>query len=280
MLSTINFRFLFILFLTVTLFSACKTRQKTISTVPTVVKPMEDKSVQDLLAKIELNRFNATWMNGKASVTTNENGSSNSFNINLRFKRDSVIWISISPLLGIEVARVMITPDSIKFMDRIHGKYDISTFEYINKVLQLKVNFEMLQSILTGNFFAYRKNENRFNSVYMEDKFYILSSLNKKKLKRSLEEIDPNKSVVQDVYIEDEHYRITKIKVVDQKIAKNLETQYSDFRPTDGGLFPYRSDTKIDADKKFEIAIDFSKINVGETQEFPFTIPKSYDRNR
>ncbi|MBK8414658.1 MAG: DUF4292 domain-containing protein [Bacteroidetes bacterium] len=38
-------------------------------------------------------------------------------NINLRIKTDSLTWISKSPLLGIEVARVMITRDSVKFMD-------------------------------------------------------------------------------------------------------------------------------------------------------------------
>jgi hypothetical protein len=103
----------------------------------------------------------------------------------LRAKKDSIIWISISPLLGIEVARVMITPDSVMMLDRIHNKYQVNTFETINKLLQLKVNFEIVQALLYGNFFAYKKNENRFNSVYLEEKFYVLSSLNKKKLKRS-----------------------------------------------------------------------------------------------
>jgi hypothetical protein len=260
--------------------NGCKSRKhaQSDSSVPAVAKPMEDRSVQELLDKLELNSFKANWMSAKASVSTVKDGNETSFNISMRYKRDSVIWISISPLLGIEVARVMVTPDSIKFLDRLHGKYKVSSFESINKLLQLKVNFDIVQSLLVGNFFAYKKNENRFNSVYLEEKYYILSSLNKKQLKRSLEEKDPNKPVIQDVYVNDENYRITRVQVDDQKINKTLITEYSDFRETNAGIFPFKSFTKVTSDNTVEIRIEYGKVTAGEPQEFPFNIPSNYER--
>jgi hypothetical protein len=260
--------------------TACKTRKQATTTPSTTSAPMVDRSVQELLSKIEAKEFKSQWMNAKASVISIQDEKEISFNISLRYKKDSVIWISISPLLGIEVARVMVTPDSVKFMDRLHSKYEVNTFESISKLLQIKVNFETLQSLLIGNLFAYRKNENRFNSVYSEDKYYILSSLNKNKLKRSLEEIDPNKPIIQDIYVDDTTYRINRMRVEDQKINKKLETTYSDFRETSGGLFPYLSITKVSAEKNLEIKIEYTKVSVGEPQEFPFNIPKSYERTR
>lgn len=256
--------------------SSCRSRKMTTATP----RPMVDSSVQDLLDSMEHKSFRAEWYSAKASVSTVSEGNETSFNITMRCKKDSVIWISISPLLGIEVARVLVTPDSVKFLDRLHGKYKVSSFEAINKLLQLKVNFEIVQSLLIGNFFAYKKNENKFNSVYLEDKYYILSSLNKKKLRRSLEEKDPNKPVIQDVYIQPDTYRISQVTVEDQKINKTLDATYSDFRESDSGLFPYRMDTKITADKNFEIKIEYGKLTVGEVQEFPFTIPASYELER
>src|SRR5205085_9842288 len=173
---------------------SCKTRKAAQpATAVADIKPMKGESVDSLLDKLQQYSFKAEWMNAKANVTTIDSGEETSFNINLRIHKDSVIWISVSPLLGIEVARVMITPDSIKMLDRLHGKYQCSSFEYINKLLQMKVNFEIVQALLTGNFFAYKRSENKFNSVYLEDKYYILSSLTKHKLKRALEEKDPNK---------------------------------------------------------------------------------------
>lgn len=260
--------------------AACKTRQKQVpAPVPAAaVKPMEDRSVQDLLDRLDSAAFKAQWLNAKASVTTLQEGNETSFNITMRARKDSTIWISISPLLGIEVARILITPDSVKFLDRLHNTYQSNTFETINKLLQLKVNFEIVQSLLFGNFFAYKKNENRFNSVYLEDKYYILSSLNKKKLKRALEEKDLNKPVIQDVYINQSFYRILRMSVEDQKIGKSLVTEYDDFRITPEGQFPFRSVTKITADKNIEIRIEYAKLGTGEPQEFPFNIPSNYTR--
>ena len=207
-----------------------------------------------------------------------------SFNISYRSKKDSVIWISVSPLLGIEVARLMITPDSVKMLDKIHNKYEVTSFESINKMLQMKVNFEIIQALLYGNFFAYKKNENRFNSVYLEDslgsQFYILSSLNKKKLKRALEEKDLNKPVIQDVYVNDTTYRVNRVQVEDQRINKVLNTSYSDFHETDGGLFPFKSKTNITAEKNIEIRIEYGKVTKAESLEFPFNIPNNYERIR
>ncbi|MBK7967166.1 MAG: DUF4292 domain-containing protein [Bacteroidetes bacterium] len=137
-------------------FHSCKSRQKAV-TSPTTIVPMENESVEELMNRLDSSAFKAEWISGKASVKTNQDGNETSFNITLRAKKDSVIWISISPLLGIEVARVMITPDSVMMLDRLHNQYQVNTFEAINKLLQLKVNFEIVQSLLYGNFSLTRK---------------------------------------------------------------------------------------------------------------------------
>jgi len=261
--------------------TGCKSTKKVTAPVSTVTsKSKEENSVQDLLEKLEKNSFKPEYLSAKASVDMQQGESETSFNITMRCKKDRIIWVSISPLLGIEVARILITPDSVKFIDRLHGKYQASSFESINELLQLKVNFEIVQAILLGNFFAYKKNENKFNSVYVEDKYYILSSLNKRKLRRSLEDKDPNKAVIQDVFIDDSTFRITRMQVEDQKIIKTLVTNYSDFRLTNAGVFPYKSLTKVTADKNIEITLEYSKLNAGEPQDFPFTIPSNYERIR
>lgn len=264
--------------------NACKAPHKTAAPGTVDVKPMVNKSVQELQNKLDSAAFDLDFLTAKASVVLNKDGNEISFNISYRSKKDSVIWISVSPLLGIEVARLMITEDTVKVLDKIHNKYEVTSFESINKMLQMKVNFEIIQALLYGNFFAYKKNENRFNSVYLEDslgsQFYILSSLNKKKLKRSLEEKDLNKPVIQDVYINDTTYRINQVQVEDQRINKILNTVYSDFRATEGGLFPFKLKTTIKAEKNIEINIEYGKVAKAEALEFPFTIPNNYERIR
>ena len=202
---------------------SCKTRKAAQPAKAIVdIKPMKGDSVESLLDKIQQYSFKAEWMSAKASVTANDSGQETSFDITLRIHKDSIIWISVSPLLGIEVARIMITPDSIKMLDRLHGQYQCSSFEYINKLLQMKVNFEIVQALLTGNFFAYKRNENKFNSVYLEDDSYILSSLTNHILKRSLEDKDPNHAVIQDRYISPYILILITTSVEDQIIQQTF----------------------------------------------------------
>ena len=140
---------------------ACKTQQRVVAPVTTDIKPMVNKSVQELQDKLDSAAFSLNYLSAKAAVVMVQDSNEVSFNISYRSKKDSVIWISVSPLLGIEVARLMITPDSVKMLDKIHNKYEVTSFESINKMLQMKVNFEIIQALLYGNFFAYKKNENR-----------------------------------------------------------------------------------------------------------------------
>src|SRR5689334_18732406 len=105
----------FILLTTLFVFGSagCKTREKA-STVGNEQVNTEDKSAPDLQQLISDHSFKTRTLSAKASVQAIIGDQENSFNINLRLYTDSVIWISISPLLGIEVARVLVTRDSVK----------------------------------------------------------------------------------------------------------------------------------------------------------------------
>ncbi len=101
-------RFAFALCLLVTV-SSCRTQKKIVAPVAADIKPMVNKSVQDLQDKLDSCSFNSALVTAKASVTVVREGNEMNFNISYRSKKDSVIWISVSPLLGIEVARLIIT---------------------------------------------------------------------------------------------------------------------------------------------------------------------------
>ena len=162
-------------------------------------------------------------------------------------------------------------------MDKIHNKYRISDYEFIREVLKVKIDFASIQAVLLGNFFNYR-NEYKFNSVYVEDSGFILSTLTKHKLKRALEDKDPNKPVVQDFYIDPVTYRILTMKVEDERIEKSITTNYEQFITTEAGIIPFKNKTEIAADKKISVSIEYSKMNFNEPQSMPFNIPSGYEK--
>jgi hypothetical protein len=254
--------------------TSCKARYKA-AKVKEERKP-EDKSAPDLQSLIEQNSFSSNSFTAKASVKTLSGDGDNSFNISLRMRTDSAVWLSISPLLGIEVARVLLTRDSVKLIDRLNNKYAVTDYNYLNDMYRINIDFDIIQGVLTGNLFSYKKN--KFNSVYLEDRYYILSTLSKKKLKRSLEDTDVNKPIVQDMWVDASSYRIIKLNIEDQRTGKSLQTDYSDHRQTEGGLFPFKSKTTVAAEKQLKVDIEYNRLTVNASTDFPFSIPSSFEK--
>ncbi|MBO7408716.1 MAG: DUF4292 domain-containing protein [Paludibacteraceae bacterium] len=64
--------------------------------------------------------------------------------------RDSMIVISVRPLLGIEVARVEATPKKIVVIDKVHGEYTPAQYKTLNLVVRPKIKFKDLQDFISG----------------------------------------------------------------------------------------------------------------------------------
>ena len=118
----IFFRFFIFLLAVILLCISCRTTKK-VTEAPLPVK-LKGDNVIELFDSMMAHQFTYTWLSAKADVEyTDRNNETSSFDVNLRMKKDSAIWISITPLLGIEVARVLVTPDSMRILDRIGKTY-------------------------------------------------------------------------------------------------------------------------------------------------------------
>ncbi len=76
-----------------------------------------------------------------------------SLNATLRMKKGEVIQLSVAPLLGIEMARMEITPDRILAVDRLHKRYVEVSFEELGGMLQTDIDFNVLQSLFMNEIF-------------------------------------------------------------------------------------------------------------------------------
>src|SRR5437870_9115346 len=104
--------FIFLLIATSFLFSCHTTKKVTDAPLPVKLK---GDNVIELFDSMMAHQFDFTWLSAKADVEyTDRNNETTTFDVNVRMKKDSAIWISITPLLGIEVARVLVTPDSMR----------------------------------------------------------------------------------------------------------------------------------------------------------------------
>jgi hypothetical protein len=253
---------------------ACRTTKKIVDN-PSATLKLKGAEVIQVFDSVQAKEFLFSYLSAKAEVSyTDKSGETTSFDINLRICHDSLIWISITPLLGIELARVMINKDSVIVLDRLHKQYLKRDFLYFEDLWKTNVNYEMIQSVIVGNYFQYLGKE-KIKSVYDEEPYMILSTLNKRQVKRAAEEKDPSKPVVQDFWI-DGNYRIAKSKITDDKQNRYVEATYSNFMNVNGYLFAKSLVVTLASSTPTIINVEYSKVSNLDSLQLPFSIPDKY----
>jgi hypothetical protein len=182
---------------------------------------------------------------------------------NVRMAYDSIIWVSITPGLGIEAARLLITQDSVFFIDRINKKYMKLGYEDMSKVYQFDVDFGMIQSIILGNL------------------IYPYSRQNLRKGTDGYVYQQKTKEILISNFIGLETQKLERFDARDLRNDNSISVNYSNFKQVGEELIPYdiRADFeyKTGTIPKTSIEIGYSKAEFeDQSLNFPFSIPTKY----
>lgn len=251
------------------------------------IKPKEEiKAVVDnrpalqLVKKQHEHELRYNWLSLKAAVETEANGENQNFDASIRIKKDSAIWISISPALGIEVMRVLITPDTVKYMNRLNNTYFVDAVCKINDLIQADFDFYMIQDLLVGNSFEYYDDDRLKTSIV--DNNYLISSVRKGKLKRLANTTNTERDAVQSMWLEPLNFKLVKIRLDEFTSQRELTTEYSNFKIVEDStqLMPHSINMNVKAQKTIVVRVNYSKVKLNQIQEFPFKIPAKYTRKQ
>lgn len=92
-------------------------------------------------------------------VIEEANGKTTRGTINFRAKKDSIIWFSVTPGLGLEAFRGAITKDKVRIKDRLNGGDINMSFKEIEDRYELNLSLDLLQNMIYANIpheFSYR----------------------------------------------------------------------------------------------------------------------------
>ena len=238
---------------------------------------LDYKTATTLTANLKSNEFSFNRFNAKFTAETVIDSSFNSFTISLRIKKDSVIWMSISKL-GIEGARVMITKDSVKFYSRLSSNYFKGDFAYISKLLNIPVDYDMLQSLLIGNSLPFYNEDDKIKAG-VDHCQYTLGTIRKYKLRRVIGKGKELDDAVQSIYMMPKTFKISRILFYDFNPNRSLDVSFNEYTKVDSTqLFPLKMNYNIKAQKNISIDIHYSKPRLNEEQSFPFKMPDNYEQ--
>src|SRR6185369_15710464 len=90
--------------------------------------------------------LNFTTFYGKAKANYNSPQASGNATVYIKMRKDSVIWISVTGPLNIEGARVLVTPDSIKIINKLESTVQLSSIERLRQITKLPLRFSDFQN--------------------------------------------------------------------------------------------------------------------------------------
>ena len=213
-------------------FTSCSTQRKTIKT------PLKEAGADYLFSKLKESELRFDWLTAKFSADYKNKDQETSFGGQIRIRKDSLIWLTLSPMMGIEVIRLVISQDSIKFINRLNNTYFIGDYNYLNQFLNTNIDFDILQAFLIGRDLSFYNNDH-FKAL-VDGNQYKLTTVDRQKLKKYVKSSDEAlKAFIQNIWLDPETFKITKADVKEVKREKiRLEAIYSSFDSVQEQLFP------------------------------------------
>ncbi|MCZ4224404.1 DUF4292 domain-containing protein [Pedobacter rhodius] len=243
------------------LVTACKPKKEIVVAPAKTPETKTDNSKAEALTLLNNKQLKFNTLSLKAKATLDINGEANEVTMNFRMKDKETIWVSITALGGLaEVARALITPDSIKIQNKLKSEYLKKPFSYIYNFTNKQVNFNTLQAVLTGNAMGEFLTDK--SDVKQENGMWVVSgtqeNLAYKLLFNTL-------------------LRVAETNLNDAKSGQALKVTYSDYQKLNEFLFPgaLKINTLSGA-KKINIDLQYVKIDGNVPVDFPFTVPKRY----
>ncbi len=242
--------------------ASCKAKKIIVATPPVAQQELPEtnkklENIQALQAK-DLS-FNTLALKGKADLDID--GDINSVTMNIRIRKDQTIWANITALGGaLEVARALVTPDSIKLINRMQKTYTKKPFSYINEFTNHQIDFSLLQSVFSGNTIKAFMNES--SDLKFENGVWNLSGKTE----------DLVYAILFNTLL-----KPAETNLNDAEAGQALKVSYEKYTPLNGGLFPSKLNLQSMAGaKKIALNLEFTKIEGNTNVDFPFTVPKSY----
>ena len=264
---------------------SCKTKKHAqVNTDTQITDTLQDKcrlqfkTAKNLSRHIKESELKFDWISAKADVEVNIDGDENNLDVKIRGKRDSAIWISIQAVGLIDIAKLLITRDSVKMVVYIKKQYFIGDFNYINELLNADLDFDMIQAALFGNSADFYEDDNKLNPVIdRENCHYLLSTERKRKLRRINSGQDSLKRSLQTMTLMNETYKIINNHFIDALTNRTFNAQYDKFLAKDSVFAPHNVNIEIKAEKKIILKINYVRIEINQPQKISLSIPKNYD---
>lgn len=221
-------------------------------------------SSEKIIANHYNKSFNFNTLNARLKVKYDDGKQSFSPSVTLRIEKDKTIWIS-AKMLGISLAKVMITPEKVSYYEKINNTYFEGNFELLSKWLGTDLDYNKVQQLLLGQALFNLRDDKYKSSI--SAKKYQLQPKKELELFERLFLIHPS-----------------SFKVFSQQLKQPIENRtltidYIAYQKVGNQDFP--KDILILAlqeKQQTKVRIEYKAVDYNARVSFPFKIPSGYKK--
>ncbi|MDT0555534.1 DUF4292 domain-containing protein [Patiriisocius hiemis] len=201
---------------------------------------------------------------GRVQVVYEDDNKLQSITASIRMEKDKKIWIKAS-ILGITLAKVLITPERVSYYETVGNSYFDGDFELLSSFLGTEIDFEKAQAILLGQT-IFSINPSKYTSAVVTNKYRIQPKVQPQNFIHSL-------------FLEPTNFKVYSQTISQPEDNRVLSVKYNGYDEIEGGYYP--SEIMINATQKegeSKIELNYKKIDLNVSISFPFTIPDGYTK--
>ncbi len=231
-------------------------------TAQTVIVPKVD-SIQlskDILKKIVDKRIDFTTFSAKVRVEFQDQDDHENGTAYIRMSKDSLIWISLTGPLGVEVYRVLIQKNKVSLWNKLNKTIQYRTLAELSSITQIPLDFSTLQDLIVGNPIFLDSNVVSYKVKESETLILMIGDLFKHLI--TLDNTD---------------YKVMHSKLDDVDAIRNrtMSVQFTDYQQKDGYWFPTKRNISVAENNTLEVSLDFKQYVFNPQQTYPFNPPKN-----
>ena len=190
-------------------------------------------AVKDIVSSHYGAKPNFTTLASRVQVHYEDETKSQSITASLRMERDKVIWIKAS-ILGITLAKVLITPDQVSYYESISNTYFEGDFALLSEILGTEINFQKAQDILLGQS-IFSLNSGDYKVGLVQNKYKFLPK-------------NQAQNFIYSILLNTDNFKVNSETLSQPKDQRLLTVKYGEYREVEGKFYP--SEIKINATEK------------------------------
>lgn len=239
--------------------NGCGTTKKVVPS-PQPIKNIEVVSLVDEIEKA-YPKHKVLNIRGTASFTDGK--ISEKINIQMRLLKSKAVWINA--VMIVPIARILITPETIKFYERFQKTYFKDDYRFIREFLNNDlIGFEMVENLLLGKSLVDVSNQ-KWKTIDNPINYILVPEKTKDK-------------TIPTLFVDSKSFLLQEQRILVPRTTNTLSIRYRSHITIEGVEFPRIIEISlVEPERLMRVVIEYKQINFfDEDVAIPFKIPENY----